>query len=166
MSNKLLEENAKDYAKLSGMTLNLERPLGFGNDGSVWKSSRNTAVKALESKRKYSIEVECYKRFKTAGVTSLDGFAVPQLFGHDDGLFVIEMGIVTALFILDFAKAWLDRPGYTAEELEQWDTDSAELFGERWPTVRGLLYGLRRFGIFYYDAKPANIRFDEIFDDG
>jgi hypothetical protein len=160
MTNTLLEEHAIDYAKLSGITLNLKSLLGFGNDGMVWKSNKNTAVKAIERESKYIIEVECYKRFAANRISKLDGFAVPQLFGYNDDLFVIEMGIVTAPFILDFAKAWLDRPGpYSEEQLEEWELQSAELFGDRWPSVYCLLYGLRKFGIFYYDAKPANIMF-------
>jgi hypothetical protein len=104
MTNKLLEEHAVAYAKLSGMTLNLKSPLGYGNDGSVWKTSKNSAVKAIENERKYTIEAECYKRFAKNGITKIDGFAVPQLFGCNDDLLVIEMGIVTAPYILDFAK--------------------------------------------------------------
>jgi hypothetical protein len=161
MTTKLLEEHAIAYAKLSGMTLNLKSPLGYGNDGSVWKSSKNSAVKALESERKYSIEAQCYKRFAENGITKIDGFAVPQLFGYNDDLLVIEMGIVTAPYILDFAKAWLDQPpDFSEEALADWEAEGIENFGEeRWPTVCNLLYGLRPLGIFYYDAKPQNIRF-------
>ena len=75
---------------------------------------------------------------------------------------VIEMGIVSPPFILDFAKCWLDGPAdYTPEVLAEWDADGADRFGKRWPDVKSVLAELRRFGIYYYDAKPGNIRFTD-----
>jgi hypothetical protein len=87
---------------------------------------------------------------------------VPQLLRFDDDLWIIEMGIVQAPFILDFAKCWLDEPAdYTPEILADWDELGAERFEDRWPEVRSLLSSLKQFGIYYYDAKPANIRFED-----
>lgn len=34
-------------------------------------------------------------------------------------------------------------------------------FGPRWPEVRTVVATLKRYGIYYYDAKPANINFGE-----
>jgi hypothetical protein len=162
MNDPSLLERALEYARLSGITLDLKTPLGDGEDGSVWKSSRKTAVKALERERNYGIELECYQRFKENKITTIQGFSVPQLIGFDDKLWIIEMGIVTAPYILDFAKSWLDRPAdYTDETLSDWDAQGSELFEDRWPQVRSLLTSLKRFGIYYYDAKPGNIRFGD-----
>ncbi len=92
----------------------------------------------------------------------IEGFSVPQLHGFDDRLWVIEMGIVTAPYILDFAKCWLDFPAdYTAETMADWDEEGADRFEDHWPEVKSLLASLRQFGIYYYDAKPANIRFED-----
>jgi len=59
-----LTENAKQYAKLSDLLLDLETPLGRGTDGHVWKSNRNTAIKAFERERNYLQERRCYQRLK------------------------------------------------------------------------------------------------------
>ena len=74
---------------------------------------------------------------------------------------MVEIGIVTPPSILDFAKSWVDRaPDFTEETLADWEAAGVENFGaERWAEVLSLVYSLRQFGIYYYDAKPANIRF-------
>ncbi len=72
------------------------------------------------------------------------------------------MSIVTPPYILDFAKAWLDRPAdYSAETMADHDEQGRELFGDRWAEVRALVWSLRQFGIYYYDTKPGNIRFGD-----
>ena len=148
------------YARLSRITLDLETLLGHGNDGSVWTSNRKTAVKAIEREHNYTTELECYQRFKEHRVTRIQGFSVPELIGFDDDLWIVEMRIVTPPFILDFAKAHLDRPHEFSEEgREEWEQYSSELFDDKWPDVCSLLRSLRQYGIYYYDAKPANIMF-------
>ncbi len=103
-------------------------------------------------------EAECYERFRSANIGKLGEFAVPELIRTDPRLFVIEMRIVTPPFILDFAKAWLDRPMEFEEGgYEEWLEDCRSRFEDRWPRVKALLSSLRQFGIYYYDAKPANI---------
>ena len=160
MSDLLLKA-ALEYAKLSGDDLDLASPIGHGTDGSVWKTKgRKTAVKALGIQKNYTIELECYRRFKAHGVRKLGAFSVPELVGSDDRLLVIEMRIVTPPFVLDFAKAWLDRPMEFEEGgKEEWQSSCEEIFEENWPKVRSLLFSLQRYGIYYYDAKPANIMF-------
>ncbi len=114
----------------------------------------------MELEKNYSIELECYQRLKAANVVSLQGFAVPQLIASNDRLLIIEMRIVTAPYILDFAKSHLDaRPDFSNETWEEWEQDCRERFGDRWSRVRSLLYALQKYGIYYYDAKPANISF-------
>ncbi len=91
----------------------------------------------------------------------MQGFAIPELIGHNDSLLVIEMRIVAPPFLLDFAKAYLDqRPDFSETTLAEWEDDCKERFGVgRWRTVRSLIWGLERYGIYYYDAKPGNIAF-------
>lgn len=79
MSNQALQESAIKYAHLCGISLNLKTPLGYGNDGVVWKSSRQTAVKAFEQQFKYDRESACYQRLAEHNVKSIHGLAVPQL---------------------------------------------------------------------------------------
>lgn len=144
------------------MSLDLTNLLGFGQDGYVWKTNRKTAVKAIERRHNYTVELECYQRFKQRRISKLHGFSIPQLIDHDDELQIIEIRIVTAPYLLDFAKAWLDRPAdYSEDVMQSWEENGQEIFEQRWPDVKALLASLAQFGIFYYDAKPANIRFGE-----
>jgi len=39
-----------------------------------------------------------------------------------------------------------------------WITECGELFESDWPKIQRLLYALQKFGIYYVDPKPANIR--------
>ena len=151
-----------EYARLSRIALDLQSPLGRGTDGSVWKTYRASAVKALQRERNYRIELECYQRFYDHDVNNLQGFSVPKLIGWNDELSIIEIGIVTPPFIIDFAKSWLDRPPeFSDEQWEDWHREGEERFEARWPTVLGLLAALKQYGIYYYDAKPSNIMFGD-----
>jgi hypothetical protein len=165
MPNPILEANAKQYAQLCRISLNLKTPLGYGNDGTVWRSSRQTAVKAYESTVKYDRELECYQRFARGKVRSIHGLAVPELIAYSHVLHVIEMRIVTPPFLLDFAKAHLDvKPDFPDEVIADWEQEGIENFGERWGDVKIILYELQRHGIYYYDAKPGNINFGDSSD--
>src|SRR6266702_8200098 len=118
MSDLVLEERARLYEKQVEIQIHFDRPLGSGTDGSVWNTSRGTAVKALARQQNYINELECYKRFSAVEVTEIDGFSVPKLIDYDDDLWTIELAIVTPPFILDFAKVYLDRaPDYSVEVL-------------------------------------------------
>ena len=162
MGNPILIENAKSYATRRGIRLYFEHPLGYGTDGSVWKSNRPSAVKALERESNYRTELACYQRLKERGIRNIRGFAVPALEGYDDELLIIEMTVASPPFILDFAKAYLDRPiRHTAEVMEETRALWEELFEERWPEVRRLLAALEGMGIYYQDPKPGNISFEE-----
>lgn len=94
----------------------LERPkivelLGSGEDGSVWRTSVNTAVKVFYRRKNYETELACYIRLsRWNDVTELSGFSVPTLVADNDELMLIEMGIVTPPWVLDFGKAYIDRP--------------------------------------------------------
>src|SRR5438105_4271573 len=128
-----LQERASEYARLCGISLDLKTPLGHGTDGSVWKSSRKTAVKVLYHTINYTKERTCYQRFAASGVIKLLSFSVPQLVGFNDSLQVVEMKLVNAPFILDFAKAYIDSsPDFSAEVWQEWDDQGRELFDDRW----------------------------------
>ena len=157
-----LQERASEYAKLCKIELILKTPLGFGHDGTVWKSNRRTAVKALLREDNYRNELRCYQRFSDEKVTNIYGFAVPQLIGHDDALKIIEMKIVTPPYILDFAKVWIDAtPDYPPETWQEYYSSLQERFGERTGEVRKLLSALQfHYSIWYADPKPGNIQFE------
>jgi hypothetical protein len=162
MTDPILKDRAASYAKLCRIGLDLETPLGFGNDGTVWKSDRKTAVKALYREINYRNELECYQRFSTAGITDIYGFSVPQLIGSNELLQIIEITIVTPPFILDFGKVWFDkRPDYPAETWQEYHAGIRERFDDRTPTVEKILSALVfHHGIWYMDPKPGNIAFE------
>jgi hypothetical protein len=161
-STPVLIECATRYAEFSRIQIDWQSPLGLGTDGAVWKSSRKTAVKALERERNYRIELECYQRLYDADVTRVCGFAVPKLIGFHDDFQIIEMDIVSPPFVLDFAKCWLDTPPeFSDKQWDDWQAAGQELFEARWQAVLELLAVLKQYGIYYYDAKPANIVFGE-----
>lgn len=162
MSASPQQSRAAEYARRKGIEIDLANPLGAGTDGAVWKTNRTTAVKAFERQASYELELQCYFRFHSAEIDSINGFAVPRLMGFNEELLVIEMGIVSPPFIIDFAKVRLDRPyDFSEEVIADWNESGQELFEERWPQVKALLWELERFGIYYMDAKPGNIMFGD-----
>jgi hypothetical protein len=160
MSNlrKQLLVVAASYATNRGRSL--LRFLGDGNDGAVWESNLQTAIKALERRDSYFRERDAYLRLQDQTIVDIQGFAVPLLVGFDDTKQIVEMTVVFPPCILDFAKAYVDSPpDFSDEVLWDWYEGTADLFDGDWDTVQSLLAELRRVGIFYFDAKPGNIRF-------
>lgn len=162
MNSSDQEARGRKYAALSGMTLDFARPLGGGTDGKVWKSSKGTAVKALERMVGYYNERDSYLRLAEYGLTEkIDGFWIPKLLGYDDDLWVIEMQTISRPpYIIDFAKVRIDRPpDFSEEVLRDAQEQGQEEFGPHWPEVCQLLATLESFGIYYLDARPSNIVF-------
>lgn len=154
---------AKTYLELtdgSNETV-LTELLGNGEDGIVWRTSANAAIKAFYRRKNYEKELACYIRLcRWNDVTELSGFSIPKLIGEDDHLMVIEMGIVTPPWVLDFGKAYIDRPADYPEGVLE---DSFNCFREHytsedWERVMDLISDLRSFGIYYYDLKPGNVK--------
>jgi hypothetical protein len=159
MTTSYLEAFARRYAELHDLTCDFSRPLGFGQDGYVWQTAHKTAIKAVERRRNYLAERESYQRLLDADVCNIDGLNVPALIDFDDSLQMIEMGLVSPPYLLDFGKAHLDyKPDFPEETLAEWEDQLVELFGDDVPRVKAVLRKLTAYGIHYYDAKPANIR--------
>lgn len=100
-------ERAELFAAENGRTLIGQ--LGYGYDGNVFATERQSAIKVLRFQRLYERERDVYLRLRSRSIIDVAGFAVPQLIHHDDRLWVVEMGIVSPPFVLDFAGAYLDR---------------------------------------------------------
>lgn len=155
-----LWENARRYAERRSISVARELRLGYGSDGTVWKSSTNSAVKAVSLDKNFRDERDSYLRLRDAGVTQIGVFAVPTLIDHDDSLRVVEMEIVRPPYLLDFGKVYLDQqPPYWDDEhlMSEVHDEWRQLFDQRWPDVEFALGRLRQLGIFYADPKPANI---------
>jgi hypothetical protein len=157
--NLNLEDRAIRFASQSGITIAL--PLGHGIDGNVWRTSRQSALKVFARPETFERERDCYLRLFENNVNSLAGFEVPQLLEYSLGLWAIEMTIVSPPCILDFGKAYVDRPpDYSSEALAEAEQAERELFTDKeWKQVRLVRAALRRYGIHYFDARPSNIMF-------
>jgi len=156
----VLFERASLYAESRKIRIESKDRLGHGSDGSVWKSSVLSAVKALYAPKNYANELESYKRLKAAGILKLCGFFVPELVGFNDELMVIEMSIVEPPYLLDFGKVYIDHPPpYHNDEqlMANAQAEWQEWFGKHWTRVAGVLQTLQTYGIYYVDPRPSNI---------
>lgn len=154
-------ERANQFAAEQGRTLIGQ--LGYGYDGTVFATERQSAIKVLRFDRLYQRERDVYLRLRSEAIFDIAGFSVPQLIHHDDRLWVVEMGIVAPPFVLDFAGAYLDRrPDYPDDVMEEWHQEKLEQFGaERWDVVQLVMAHFARMGIYLADVKPGNIMFSE-----
>jgi hypothetical protein len=156
-------KNARAYAARHELLL-AER-LGFGIHGSVHvvegkvKGDRS-AIKAHRATDFYLRERATYERLRSAGVTEVLGFHVPQFIRADEDLQVIEMTIVTRPFVLDFAGAYVGvPPEFPVEIWSEWEAEKREQFGARWTTVRSVMSAFEHLGIHLVDVSPSNIAF-------
>lgn len=146
------------YAERSGCEPKIE--LGFGFDGIVFSTDRQSAIKILRYESLHQRERDVYLRLREQNVFAVVGFDVPRLLAFDDQLWVVEMSIVSPPFVLDFAGAYLDqRPDYPDEVLREWLAEKQEQFGDRWTVVRKVMAEFARHGIHLADVKPGNIEF-------
>lgn len=113
-----LESVAKQYANDRG--LQIIGQLGYGYDGTVFATNRQSAIKVLQFERLFQREQDVYLRLRQHSVLSVQGFSVPQLIEFSNELLVVEIGIVAPPFVLDFAGAYLDKaPDYPDDVLEE-----------------------------------------------
>jgi hypothetical protein len=148
------------YLSLQREAIKIKGALGEGTDGAVWATDSGSAIKAFWAERGYFNERDTYLRLAEWNVTkSLDGFWIPQMYGYNDELMVVEMDLMQRPpYIIDFAKVKIDRPpDFSEEVLAQADKDGREMFGEDWPAVQSLMRALESDQIYYLDPKPHSI---------
>lgn len=137
---------------------------GDGTDGHVWKTSIHSAIKAFYRQENFNCELQCYKRLRQHGVNEIFGLNVPVLEDYDAELRVIEMTFVQAPYLLDFGKATVDAPPshlLDPRDARRFEAEWRSEFGSRFPEVNAVLYVLQsKYGIYYLDPKPANIKLD------
>jgi hypothetical protein len=159
-----LLSRAEAYANSRGIRLIGKDMLGYGSDGSVWHSSRRTAIKALYRVKSFVHELECYRRLKAAGVRQVGVFDVPFLEDYDEELRIVEISIVQPPYLLDFGKVYLDQAPthlYDEQMMANAHAEWHERFGERWSKVRHAMRMLEKHGIYYYDPRPGNVCFGD-----
>jgi hypothetical protein len=138
--------------------LTLIAELGWGNNGTVWQTSRRSALKVHRLEETYQRELQAYRRI---GLTrTIAGLWVPNLIQHEDRLRALELSIVEPPFILDFASACRadSAPRFPPEVMAEWLTEKREQFGTDWPRAAVALRELERtFDLRMLDVHPANI---------
>ena len=98
-----IRERAELFAAENGRTLIGQ--LGYGYDGNVFATERQSAIMVLLLQRLYQRDV--YLRRRLRSIVDVARFAVPQLIHHDDRLWGVEMGIVSPPFRLDgYCACW------------------------------------------------------------
>ena len=104
-----MDESVRNKAEIYAEQQQIEigRKLGFGWDGTVFATSRQSAIKMFKHERLYQRERDVYLRLHERRVVRVFGFDVPQLIDFDDDLWIVEMTIVSPPFVLDFAGAYL-----------------------------------------------------------
>ena len=166
MSNRPeLLHRAQKYCEGNGLILGAS--LGAGVHGSVFAVENQiekgrSAIKVHERERAYCRERDVYLRLIECDIADIRGCAVPEMLRYDDGLWVIEMTIVTRPFVLDFAGAYLDQvPDFSDEVLADWRAEKQEQFGPGWVEVQAILRFLEGYGVFMVDVNPGNVSFGE-----
>jgi hypothetical protein len=162
MESSELLARAQAYAQSRGLIFDPQDTLGFGQDGSIWRTANRTAIKVFRRQQAYSTELACYERLRLHNVVRVGDFFVPGLIDSDDSLHVIEMDIVSPPYLLDFGKCYLDRkPDFSPEVWQQWQEDHEEMWEGRWKIVRRAVWQLEKYGIYHIDPHPGNLRFAE-----
>ena len=77
-------ERANLFAAKNGRSLIGQ--LGYGYDGNVFATERQSAIKVLRFQRLYERERDVYLRLQSRSIVEVAGFSVPQLIHHDDHL--------------------------------------------------------------------------------
>jgi hypothetical protein len=115
----------------------------------VWETNRKTVAKVFQYQKNYYMELRCYQRLKRHSISHIRQFAVPRLIEFDSNLFVLEMSIVTAPYLIDFGKAYLDsEPDHSAETWAEHHQEQQEIWEDRYGEVQAVLWSLRQLGIF------------------
>ena len=137
--------------------IHIRELLGFGVDGFVWLTDRESVLKVFRHQPLYDNELLVYQRLTKHGLQQLQGFKIPRLLDQDGETWVLELSLVAPPFVLDFAAASL---GKAPSEMEppEWLAEKRRMFGHDWPDVQRLLDGLRLYGIHFPDVHLGNIR--------
>jgi hypothetical protein len=154
-------DRLSEFVVKTGRTL--VKQLGWGNEGLVYSTTSKTAIKVYLHENLFKNEKRVYERLSEKSVTSVHGFSVPIFVAASDELWVLEMTVVMAPYILDFAGAYLDkRPPYAYDEeiMENWEEAGREQFGdEGWSTAKSVMAVFAGMGIYLNDVHNRNLIF-------
>lgn len=159
MVSQELWNRVQQYAAGHEIDIDKLRPLGYGNDGNVWKYE-SWAIKAFHHQWNYRQEKLSYQRLTERSIREICGLQLPLFEDYDDNLLIVQIGIVTPPFLLDFGKVYFDTPpDYPEEPAEDRDAYLREMFEDDAPAVKRVLRAIQIHGIYYVDPNPGNIKF-------
>jgi hypothetical protein len=139
--------------------------LGDGKDGRVFQTEHGRAVKFFNDESIFRRELRAYQTLRQRDIDEINGFQIPRLIQHDHNLRALEMTIVQAPFILDFASSYTSeeyaRLGFPEDVMDERESHWSEIFGEHWPEVTLLWEAFtRETGLILLDLSLNNIKFD------
>ena len=138
--------------------LKVQELRGYGVDGYVWQTTKDSMLKVFRSESPFRQELAVYQRLQTNGLKRLQGFHIPPILNYREDLLTLELSYVRPPFALDFAGRHF---GFSAIrfrfESTQWVQEKRAIYGAKWPEVSRLLDALRHLGIYYPDVHPGNI---------
>ena len=150
-----LEERGQAYCE--SRRIHIQEMLGYGVDGFVWLTDRESVVKVFRHRPLYDNELQVYQQLAKHALQQLQGFKIPRLLDQDAEHWVLELSLVAPPFVLDFAAANLGKaPSEMASP--EWLAEKRRMFKSDWPDVQRLLDGLRLYGIHFPDVHLGNIR--------
>jgi hypothetical protein len=139
--------------------------LGSGIGGVVFLSpDLRTAIKVHHTVEGYQREVEAYNRLARAGIDSVHGLTIPKLRAHRPDDRLIQMDFVSPPFLLDFAGALFQPPDFEADVMAEWHAQNQRVFGRNTPIIYSVYDTLSRYGIYYMDFRPTNIKLEGLPD--
>lgn len=95
MTDSDLLERGQVYARLRGVQLNGTGFLGAGQDGTVWRTPADSAIKVFHREGAFACELAAYQRLAELDMAQVNEFVIPRVIDFDDNLQVIEMDIVS-----------------------------------------------------------------------
>lgn len=107
-SREELKSKAQEYCKRN--QIEIIENLGFGLQGVVFATNRQSAVKVHAERIAFLRELHVYRRLAEFDLQQINDFIIPALLGFDDNSLIIEMSLVSPPFIVDFGGAYLDKP--------------------------------------------------------
>ncbi|MCA9110022.1 MAG: hypothetical protein KDA52_08760 [Planctomycetaceae bacterium] len=151
-----IRNRVETFARSVGKSL--AKQIGFGYDGMVFKTDRNTAIKGFKHEQLYRNERDVYARIDEYDMYEVRGCSVPHVYASNDESWCIEMEIVSPPFVLDFAGAYLNfPPEYPDDVMETWRAEKREQYEDDWPWVQEIMSDLASIGVYLADVKPGNI---------
>ena len=163
----LTEDDVDDSIKVafeSRYGVRLCTRLGFGRDGDVYLTDRNTAVKFFKLKDGFLREREVYEVLARLRIEQIAGHAVPEMLNADEAILALEMTVVQAPFLLDFVSAYpiAEAPDFSEEVWEHWQEEKCEQFEDRWPQAQYVMAEFQRLtGFVLLDVNAGNIGFPQ-----